>query len=294
VSERIATESVRRLLAAATPGPWTHEHIGFGGHEVEMSARLDTERLTRALLAAGRRAKFPRRFWTDAEEAVLTKHYRKRGRAYCAAKVGRTVAAVQKHATAMGITGDPAWTQPEVDVLLREWGEVSERKLRSMLRGRTWDGIAQQARKHGLPAPSRGKVSVKAAAEHIGLHRLTLLRILKLARVQVVHHVRGSTLSPKRKGQYRWLRVDLDRAVKAVEAYDRRRAATLTNEEAAERCGVDHTTMRAAVLMLAETRPVAGLGGGRGRRWFLSPADADAAIALYRQRAADRAAARAR
>jgi len=39
VSERIATESVRRLLAAATPGPWTHEHIGFGGHEVEMSAR---------------------------------------------------------------------------------------------------------------------------------------------------------------------------------------------------------------------------------------------------------------
>jgi hypothetical protein len=253
-----------------------------------MSAQLDTEVVTRAMLMADKAAKPKRRFWTDREEDILRKHYRKRGRAYCAGRVKRSVDAVQKHATAMGITGDPVWTQAEVDVLLREWGEVSERTLRAKLPGRTWDGIAQQARKHGLPAPSRGLVSVQAAAKHIGLHRLTLLRILKLARIQVVQHVRGSTLNPKRQGRYRWLRVDLVRAVKAVEAYDRRRATLLSNEQAAEYCGVDHTTMRTAVLMLAEVRPVSGLGGGRGRRWFLRPADADAAMALYRERLASR------
>lgn len=248
-----------------------------------MSHALDTERVTRAMLVAGA-AKPPRRFWTDREEAVLRKHYRTRGRAFCAAKVGRTVDAVQKHATTMGITGDPVWTQPEVDVLLQRWGEVSERKLRSLLPGRTWDGIAQHARKLGLPPPSRGTVSIRAAAEHIGLHRLTLLRILTLAHVQVVRHVRGSTISAKHQGQYRWMRVDLDRAVAAVEAYDRRRAALLTNEQAAAHCGVDHTTMHRAVMHLAETRPVEGIDGGRNRRWFLTPADAEAAVALYRTR----------
>lgn len=257
-----------------------------------MSRPLDTERVTRAMLAAGEAAKPKpkRRLWTDREEAVLRKHYRKRGRAYCAARVKRGLSAVQKHAAKLGLAGDPIWTQPEVDVLLREWGAVSERKLRSMLPGRSWDGIAQQAHKQGLPAPTQGTVSVRAAAEHIGLHRLTLLRILKLAHVQAVQHVRGSALSPRRKGQYHWARVDLDRAVKAVEAYDRRRAELLTSEQAAERCGVDHSTMHAAVKLLAATRPVAGVEGGRGRRWFLRPDDADAAIALYRARRASWAA----
>ena len=251
---------------------------------------LDTEAVTRAMLVVASKPK--RRFWTESEEDILRKHYRKRGRAYCAGRVQRTVDAVQKHATTMGITGGPVWTQAEVDVLLREWGEISERNLRARLPGRTWNGIAQQARKHGLPAPSRGKVSVRAAAEHIGLHRLTLLRILKLSHVQLVQHVRGSTLNPKSQGQYRWLRVDLVRAVKAVEAYDQRRAALLTNEQAAEHCGTDHATMLAAVMMLAAVRAVPGFGDGRGRRWFLRPSDAEAAMALYREQKANERAAR--
>jgi hypothetical protein len=39
MSERVATERVRELLAQATPGPWTHEHAGWGLHEVTMDRR---------------------------------------------------------------------------------------------------------------------------------------------------------------------------------------------------------------------------------------------------------------
>ncbi len=38
-AERVATERVRELLAAAPPGPWTHERVGFGGNQVVMDAR---------------------------------------------------------------------------------------------------------------------------------------------------------------------------------------------------------------------------------------------------------------
>jgi len=39
MSERVTTERVRELRDAATPGPWEHEHIGYGGQEVTMDAR---------------------------------------------------------------------------------------------------------------------------------------------------------------------------------------------------------------------------------------------------------------
>ena len=39
MSERVTTARVRELRDAATPGPWEHEHIGYGGHEVTMDAR---------------------------------------------------------------------------------------------------------------------------------------------------------------------------------------------------------------------------------------------------------------
>lgn len=38
-SERVTTARVRELRDAATPGPWEHEHIGYGGQEVTMDAR---------------------------------------------------------------------------------------------------------------------------------------------------------------------------------------------------------------------------------------------------------------
>ena len=39
MSERVTTARVRELRDAATPGPWEHEHIGYGGQEVTMDAR---------------------------------------------------------------------------------------------------------------------------------------------------------------------------------------------------------------------------------------------------------------
>ena len=39
MSERVTTERVRELRDAATPGPWEHEHIGYGGQEITMDAR---------------------------------------------------------------------------------------------------------------------------------------------------------------------------------------------------------------------------------------------------------------
>ena len=255
-----------------------------------MSAQLDTEVVTRAMLAAAA-PKPPRRYWTAGEDAVLRAYYRRRkGLALCAARTGRTEDAVDNRAQLLGLRRKARWTAAELDVLRREWGDCGERALRRKLPGRTWDGIVQQAAKLNLGCPSQGRVSMEAAADHIGLHHTTLRRILGLAGVVVLRHVRGSTLNARNRGRYCWQRIDLDRAVEAVEAYDRGRAVTHSCAAAAEHCGVDHTTMRWALQMLAATRPVDGINAGRA--WAVSREDAEAAIALYRVRKAEAHAAR--
>jgi hypothetical protein len=257
-----------------------------------VTAPLDTERVTRAMLAPAdtRTRKGVGWSWTPDEDAVLRDRYQGRGGiARCIAATGRTRSAVVRRAGILGLRQSDRWTAAELGVLRREWGDVGERTLRAKLRGRSWTGIAQQARAMGLPSPTQGLVSIKAAAAHIGLHPITLRSILDAAGVQVVRHVRASPRNASNQGRCRWRRVDLERATEAVEAYDRERAASLTLMQAAEHCDVCHDVMHAAMRMLAAMRPIgdrALQGRGMGR-WRVSPAEAEAAVALYRDRKVD-------
>ncbi len=255
-----------------------------------MSRPLELETVTRAMLAAAS-VKTPRRFWTPAEDDVLRAHYGTAGAvARCAALTGRTMAMVVRRAGLLGLRRDPCWTQAEVEALSLAWGEDCERTIRARLPGRTWAGIAQKAKELGLAPPSQGKVSIKEAAARIGLHPVTLRRVLDLAGVRVERYVRGAPHCPKAPRLSRWECVEYDRAVEAVEAYDRRCASTLTRQEAADHCGVSHDTIFRAVAALAATRPVEGFDGRLPRhRWFVRPEDAEAAMVLYRARRASRA-----
>jgi hypothetical protein len=240
---------------------------------------LDTERVTRAMLAM----KPPRRVWTPDDDAFLREHYRKRGYVWCAKKLHRTPRAAVKRAGQLGLCEAQRWTTRELDILRREWGDVGERALRKKLRGRTWSGIAQKARELGLPAPTQGTVSLKAAAQHIGLHPVTLRRILDASGVQVAQHTRGTTISPRRLGHYRWQRVEIDRAVEAVETWDAHRRARLTVTEAAERCGVSPHTIRRGLLLRVADGLLEGDAPARpGLAWSVTPADADGAMAMLR------------
>lgn len=96
-----------------------------------MSAALETERVTRAMLAA-----------------VPTKPRRKRKNS----RFGRH------------------WTKEEDAILMREWGEVGVRVMRGKLPGRSWGAIRARAvgkLKLPLGAP-QGYVCIKRAAEILG------------------------------------------------------------------------------------------------------------------------------
>lgn len=96
-----------------------------------MSARLDTEKVTRAMLVARQPKKRP----------------------------GKKSARHKMH-----------WTREEDAVLRREWGEVGQRVLKKKLRGRSWRAIYRRARNLGLPQGlPQGSVALSSAAEILGL-----------------------------------------------------------------------------------------------------------------------------
>ena len=263
------------------------------------SARALDEGEARALLAAPRSKPAP---WSDAEDAVLRGNYCKRGPRWCAALLpGRSLGGVRCRARALDLRTSARWTDDERSILRREWGELSWKTMRGMLPGRSWGAVASQAARMGLGDPAQGMHSIEAVVARTGLSRGYLLRVLAVEGVQVI---RRPLTSPKkrRRGRpkagtrgrsrsgYRWLAVDMDRAVEAVESWMARRASRMTCLEAADHCGLDKTTMRWALTALAATRPVEGLAPGRA--WSVTAADAEAAVALYRVRQAEAQAAR--
>ena len=234
-----------------------------------MSAALETERVTRAMLAAR-----TRRPWTAAEVAFLRKNYH-RGLSWLAKRMGRSRGALAWKARASGITRK--WTRAELVTLRAEWGELSERGLRRKLRGRTWAAIAIRAHRMGLANPNQGKVDMRTASRITGIDHRALPAVLAAAGVRRTYRIRtnGDCGSVK----YRCWMVDADEARAAATAHFARLARLLSRPEAARRMGVGIPTVRAAMQMLAATRPVEGLWA---KPWRVSPEDADAAIAMYR------------
>lgn len=115
--------------------------------------------------------------WTAEEDAVLRRIYARsstrRGRALqrcCDALPLRSRSAISSRATALGAAvHGRAWTRDEVVILQREWGELTERTLRSKLPGRTLIAIWGKARELGLPPQSDGRGSVREAERRLGI-----------------------------------------------------------------------------------------------------------------------------
>ena len=266
-----------------------------------MSRPLELEVVTRAMLAAARPKRVSRP-WTAEEDALVRENYRERGPRWCASELpGRTISATRQRAAALGVCVLDLWTDEERAILRREWGEAGEKTLRGMLPGRTWCSIAQQAARMELGDPAQGKSPIEAAVVRTGLSRSLLLRVLEEEGVQVSHRPRRAPPKRRRKGRpagprsrsksgFRWLVVDMDRAIEAVEAWGKRTASRMTCSEAADHCDVDKTTMRQALHLLAAVRPVEGMPARRG--WSISTDDAEAAMALYREHKAQQRAAR--
>jgi len=186
-----------------------------------MSARLDTERVTRAMLAM----KPARRAWTPDDHAFLAAHYRKRGLAWCAAKLERTpravAAMVQKH----GLAKRRRWTAAEDAYLAREWGEVCPRVLRKGLPGRTWTAIVGRAvaalgLDRGIP---QGYVSLHEAAHRLGYTDSAFVQRLAARHgVAIRLHPRprdvGAKRSPRRCVEWDAIRDALTREMSTTES----------------------------------------------------------------------------
>jgi hypothetical protein len=262
-----------------------------------MSARLDTDTVTRAMLAAGQRATKPAhplatvderaddhnarpafRRWTADEEALLRKNFRRRGPAWCAAKLGRSKGAVIGHANARGLTLH-LWTQREVTILRAEWGTVGVRVLRRKLGGRTWKSIEFKARRLGLDGPSQGLVSIAEASEITGVNVKRLRRILDEEAVPVRRRV--STFHGKVQGLYHQSVVDPTDASDAVARWIKRQATRLTLAEAVARYGASSYLVRTSLRALAAIRAVPGL---LADTWSVAPADVEIALAQHRDR----------
>lgn len=251
-----------------------------------MSARLDTAAVTRAMLASATAPRCATR-WSAEDVAFLREHYRRRGCAWVAAKLGRSRCSVFRRAQRDGVRRQ-AWTAREAATLMREWGEVAPRELRRKLPGRSWAAIVSRARVLRLPSASRGVVSILEATRLTGLSRPTLLRVLAEAGVRVMRRRASTARRGETQAAYRWWVVDPDEACDAVRAWLDQRRAHLTWAQAAAHCGVCGQVMRRAMRSLAAVRPVDGFRADAA--WRVSAADAEAAVALDRVRMAERAA----
>jgi hypothetical protein len=247
-----------------------------------MGHALDMETTARAMLAAGvtlQAKRTPRVLWSTDDVAFLSKHYRRKGAAWCAGKLGRTAPAVRQAARLNGIR--QFWTSEELITLRAEWGALCERGMREKLPGRTWQAIASKAIELGLRAPNQGLISVREAVRRTGLERAQLRRVLAAAGVKVRLRIR--TRESVAVPCYRQRVVDAEEVDAAVSAWLTAESKKLRRPEAAAAAGISSYQMTIGMHMLAATRPVEGLRGGR-LPWGVSREDAMEAAAMYRAR----------
>lgn len=219
--------------------------------------------------------------WSPDEDAVLHAHYRRKGAVWCAGVIGRSVHSVRKRTEALRMPRiSRPWTEKEIGILRREWGDVGERTLRRMLPHRKNSAIARKARELNLAPPDQGTESLKKSAARNGLNLAQLKVALAEGGVRIIKRVRTASPNKRNQGLYRWHVVFPDDATAAVVAWLARGRERFICEEAADHMGVAPSTMRRAVLTLAERRPVDGVRPMR--RWALSLADATEALAVYR------------
>jgi len=240
-----------------------------------VSRPLELETVTRAMLAM-KPSGAPRRAWSAEDVALLVKHYRRRGPAWCAKKLGRPVSAVHNAAQRYEVAGHE-WSQQEVRTLRAEWGELGVKRLRMKLPGRTWAAIADKAQRLKLPSPNQGLISINEATRETGINDVRLLRILAERGVQVYRRRRANPR--KTKGMVQQKVVDRDEVIAAVSAWLTERARRLTQLEAAARYDVGRDRIAAALKLLRAIREVSGYSR---TACSLLPEDVEASLAQLR------------
>jgi hypothetical protein len=219
--------------------------------------------------------------WTDAEDAILRKHYRtRRGRLMARALLShRSRNALASRATKLGLKRPGTrWTRAEDKLLLREWADVTPRTLKEFFPGRTWPAICARADALGLPPPQQELQPLQAVATALGYDAKTLRKILERRGVEIEHYAAGErALAGRAMPRYR---VDPVLAREAVEAELAERAADgrETLSEAAARTGFSRTALRERLALLGALPE-----SGAGHCALVDPALVDRAARLPRR-----------
>jgi hypothetical protein len=185
--------------------------------------------------------------WTPQEDALVRWLYPRRSKhgALARALPHRTWEAIALRAGKLGAgRWRRKWTADEDRVLVREWGEVTQRVLRAKLRGRTWGAIVERAGDLGLPmGVPQGWETLTAAARRLGYATATLRALLARRGITTKRWVgRGGTRP--------FTIVEATCATEAVEAEleERRRIETIA--DAARARGVGEQNLRRALLLM--------------------------------------------
>lgn len=105
--------------------------------------------------------------WSEREERILIARYVVDGPSRLASELGRSVAAVQTHARALGLAmhrinpagrrprRDLVWTTAAITLLTETWGRVSLQEIAASV-GTTETGVRRKAERLGLPFGARG------------------------------------------------------------------------------------------------------------------------------------------
>lgn len=154
--------------------------------------------------------------WTKADDDTVRADYPKTKRSVLAARLGRSVRALQRRAGQLGVKAYRPWTSKDDHDLIDSWGELTIAQIARNLK-RTPEAVYARATeklglKRGCP---EGFEYVSNAAKRTGFDLKTLWKVLAYSRVKVA---RAMSRPGKARGHYQTRIVDpyaVDRAVRA-------------------------------------------------------------------------------
>ena len=163
--------------------------------------------------------------WTSSEDKILQRYHSKLRSAHrrdAALETlsrllpGRNRQMIFWRARQIGLRAKKRWTEEEDALLRLKWAEGAAITIRRALPQRTWSQIQGRASRLGLEGRWQGFVTISAAAEKLGYHLTTFIKILKATEVTICFRAQrnvGGGITGKHRV------VEWDTAVEAVDAW---------------------------------------------------------------------------
>lgn len=134
------------------------------------------------------------RSWSKEELEFLKKNYKRWGIAYCARKLKRTEGTTRWRANQLGLhVRTPQWSEQEVEILKAVWQHASYREMLHALKGRSYIALRKKATELKLGPRLQTMLSVREAADKVGVCRRQVLTILEFEGVKPVALNWGTT-----------------------------------------------------------------------------------------------------